>query len=320
VAVLDLGGAPVAQSITRLLLGAQRQQRAGGLNQIARPYQMIPATLVAGIAPRNAEARHHRAGIGLVEMAAEHDRRDQKLFGERRRNIERHCAALAAFGLPRLPWRYVLLQQVVERLQQTRDREGCRRFGTAPKTEREHGSTRQLSHQGGSGIFILPGHRAVTGEVLPALAVADVAGAGSADGIALLLVNRRQGCAERPSLGPQCPTTAIQHDGSAVVVPGGAEMGLRITVEAPPDRQHIAPCVGGDAQAQRVAVVLVYNLDGRDPGRQQPHPIIGDALNLGPETCAVSDVGAVPGPPGACSIMSRDPGSPGSGSPNPRIS
>jgi hypothetical protein len=118
VSVLDLGGAQIAQGIARLLLGAQRQQRAGGLDQIARPYEMIAATLVAGISPRNAQARHHRTRIGLVEVTAQHDRRDQELFSERRRNIERHGAALAAFGLPRLPGCYVLLKQVVEGLQQ----------------------------------------------------------------------------------------------------------------------------------------------------------------------------------------------------------
>ena len=40
VAVLDLGGAHVAQSVARFLLGAERQQRAGGLDQIPRPDEM----------------------------------------------------------------------------------------------------------------------------------------------------------------------------------------------------------------------------------------------------------------------------------------
>ena len=146
----------IAQRVARLLVGAERQQRAGGLDQIARPHQMVAAALVAAVAPRDAEARHHRARIGLVEMAAQHDRRDQKLFGKRRRHVERHGVALAAFGLPRLPWRDVLLQEVVERLQQAGDRQGRRRLGAAAKTERQHGAARQF----GDRARHCPGRRA----------------------------------------------------------------------------------------------------------------------------------------------------------------
>ena len=79
---------------------------------------------------------------------------------------------------------------------------------------------------------------------------------GSADGIALFFVNRRQGGAERPLFGPQCSATAMQDDGSAVAIPGGAKMRrqqridpqLRIAVEATFDRQHIAPCIRSHTQ------------------------------------------------------------------------
>jgi hypothetical protein len=89
----------------------------------------------------------------------------------------------------------------------------------------------------------------------------------------------------------------MQDHGSTVAVPCGAEVWreqgvdpeLRITAETTFDRQHIASCVRGDAQAQRVALMLVDDFDGRDTGRQQPHPIIGNALDLGPETLVVSD-------------------------------
>src|SRR5258707_903898 len=83
-------------------------------------------------------------------------------------------------------------------------RSRCRRFGAAPETEYEHGLTRQLRHQSDvprSGIFIFPGHRVVTGGVLPAVAIADIADTRSPDGIALLFATATK-AAEGPSLGP----------------------------------------------------------------------------------------------------------------------
>jgi hypothetical protein len=299
-AVLDLRGDQVAQGIARLLLGAERHQRTGGLDQIARPYEVVAPAFVAAIAPRNAEARHHRSRISLVEMAAQDDGRNEKFFGERRRNVERNCVAFAAFGMPRLPRCDVLLQQTIERLQQTTDGQRRRRFGAAPKSEREHYAAGKLGDQSNvprSGIFVFPSHRAIAGKILPAVAVTDIAGAGPADSIALPFVNRSQCGAERPLLGPQSPATAIQNDGSAVAVASGAEMRrkqevrpqLRITIEPTFDRQHIATDGRGDAQAQRIAFVLVHDFDCWHARRQQADPVIGDALDLGPEAFAIRD-------------------------------
>ena len=53
--------------------GKQSKGREGG---IARPHEMVAASFVAAIAPRNAEACHHGPGIGLVQMRAQHDRRN----------------------------------------------------------------------------------------------------------------------------------------------------------------------------------------------------------------------------------------------------
>jgi hypothetical protein len=78
---------------------------------------MVATAFVAAVAPWNAQARHHHSGISLVEMAAEDNGRDEKFFGERRRDIERNGVAFAAFGVPRLPRCDVLLQETVERLQ-----------------------------------------------------------------------------------------------------------------------------------------------------------------------------------------------------------
>src|SRR5258705_3668930 len=155
---------------------------------------MVAAAFVAAIAPRNAEARHHRSGISLVEMAAQDDGRNEKFLGERRRNVEGTRVAFAAFRVPRLPRCDVLLQKTIERLQQTADGQRRRRFGAAPKPERENDATGKLGDQSNvprSGLFVFPSHRAIAGKILPAVAVADIAGASSADSIALPFVNPR---------------------------------------------------------------------------------------------------------------------------------
>jgi len=211
-------------------------------------------------------------------MAAQHDGRDEELFTKSRRNIERHRMAIAAFRLPCLAGRDMLLEQTVEGLQQTPDRECRRRFGAAPKPECEHDPTRKLGHQSdiaGSRLGIFSCHRAVAGEILPAIAIADIPGAGSADRIALLFVYGHQGGPERPLLGPQDAAIAVHDSGSAVAVSGGAKMrraqGIElecwITVETAFDRQHVAPRSRCDAQTQRIALMLVHDLDRRDTRR-----------------------------------------------------
>jgi hypothetical protein len=96
---------------------------------------MVAAALVATIAPGDAETRDHRARKGLVEMAAQYDRRDQELVRQGPRNIERNRIAVAALRLPGLPQRGVLLKHIVERLQQAADRQRRRGLGAAAKAE-----------------------------------------------------------------------------------------------------------------------------------------------------------------------------------------
>src|SRR6266850_206677 len=208
--------------------------------------------------------------------------------------------AFATFRMPRLPRCNVLLQKTIERLQQTADGQRRRRFGATPKPERENDAARKLGDESDvsrSGLFVFPSHRAIAGKILPAVAIADIAGAGPADGIALPFVNRSQCGAKRPLLGPQSPAAAVQNDGSAVAVAGSAEMRrkqevrpqLRITIEPTLDREHIATDGRGDAQAQRIALVRVHDLDRRHSRRQQADPVIGDTLDLGPEAFAIRD-------------------------------
>jgi len=71
-------------------------------------------------------------------MGTQHDRRNQQLCCKRWGRVERNRVAFATFGMPRPPWRDVLLQHAVERLRKAADCQRRRRFGAAPKTEREH--------------------------------------------------------------------------------------------------------------------------------------------------------------------------------------
>src|SRR5439155_5273478 len=144
VAVFGLRRDQITQRVARLLLGAERQQRAGALHEIARPDEMVAAALVAGVAPGHAEARHHRAGIGLVEMRPQHDRRDDRLLANRVGQVEHRRAALGAARLPALPIGDLLLQDVAEGLDEARYCQGRRRLGAAAEAERQDGAARQL--------------------------------------------------------------------------------------------------------------------------------------------------------------------------------
>ena len=233
-------------------------------------------------------------------MAAQHDRRHQKLVSERRRHIERHRIALAALGLPFLPQRGVLLHEVVEGLQEAADREGRRRLGAAAKAERQHRAARQFGDQrdvARPGPPVLPAHPAVAGEILPAVADADVAGARPPNRVALALVDRGEGGAERPLLGAQGEPAVMRHHRRGVAVAGRAQMRRQqdvgtqpvVAIEPAFDRQHVAPRSRRDPQQQRIALVAMDDLDRRHPRRQQPQLVIVDALDLGPEAVAVAD-------------------------------
>ncbi len=55
------------------------------------------------------------------------------------------------------------------------------------------------------------------------------------------------------------------------------------------DDEHVAPRIGGDAQPQRIARVLVHDLDRRHARAPQPQRIVLVALDLGPETVGAGD-------------------------------
>src|SRR5205085_5112321 len=173
---------------------------------------MIAAALVAGIAPGDAETGDHRAGIGLVEMGAQHDCRDEESCADRIGQVERGRAVLAAMRLPLLSIEDLLLHDIVEGLGQAGDREGRRRFGAAAEAEGQDGAARQLAGQSDiarPGDPVFPAHRAVTSEILPAIAGPDIAGAGPAEGVPLAGPGGGEGAAKRTLLSPQNAPAAV---------------------------------------------------------------------------------------------------------------
>ena len=204
-AVLVLRRDQVAQRVAGLRLGAERQQCAGAFDEIARPNQVIAAALVAGIAPRHAEAGDHRAGIGLIEMGAQHDRGHQRLVADRRRQVEHRHAAFAAARLPAPPNR------------QSAAAARCRRVASALEIASVAADSALLpkpsastARRGNSPISAtLPGPAVRYCQVIAPLRAkscqpslrADIAGAGAPEGVALLRIDRSQRRAERPLLG-----------------------------------------------------------------------------------------------------------------------
>src|SRR5262249_9541571 len=99
----------------------------------------------------------------------------------------------------------LVLQHVLEWLHDARYRQRRGRFTAAAEPEREHDSTRHLADQrdvARPGGLVLPGHRAVAVEILPAVARPDIAGARAPGSITLLRIGRGERAADRPLLRP----------------------------------------------------------------------------------------------------------------------
>src|SRR5579862_609575 len=138
----------------------------------------------------------------------------------------------------------------LEGIGERRESERRGRFGAAAEAEGQHRLPRQLSEErdvAGTGGRVFPGHRAITREILPAIAVADEAGAATHEGVRLLRRDRCEGEGEGTLLGPQHAPPAVAQGLRAVVVSGPAEMrreqriGLerRIARERHLDEEHV---------------------------------------------------------------------------------
>lgn len=82
-----------------------------------------------------------------------------------------------------------------------------------------------------AGDRVFPGHRTVTGKILPAVAGADIAGADAAEAIALILVGRGEREPERALLGPQQAPAAVPFGRGNIAVARGTEMGRKQCVK-----------------------------------------------------------------------------------------
>src|SRR6185437_16779269 len=67
-AVGELRRAKVAQRVESLADRPYRKEGARAFAEVTRPDEVISLPLLLGVAPGDAEARHHRPLVGLVEM------------------------------------------------------------------------------------------------------------------------------------------------------------------------------------------------------------------------------------------------------------
>ena len=166
----------------------------------------------------------------------------------------------------------------------TRQRGGG--FGAAAKAERQDRPARQFAHQrdiARARPVVLPGQRAVAGEILPAVAAADIAGAGRAEGVVLLLDRRRRAPARTAPARPHSTRRdAVALDRGDIVVAGAAEMRRE---------QRVGPQVGvtvlsrhsisstsrrgsGVTRSRSVSAGAGARSRPPAPGRQQPQRVV----------------------------------------------
>ena len=153
-------------------------------------------------------------------MHAQHHGGELNLAGALIGQLARQCLLRRAGRVPACPGGQLLLPGQREGFRQRRARQRRGRLRAAAKAQRQNRAPWQFADQryvSRAGGLVAPGERAVAGEVLPAVAAADAAGAGTAEGLLLLGRDGEQGQAERPLFGAQHPPAAIvEHPGDIV--------------------------------------------------------------------------------------------------------
>ena len=160
------------------------------------------------------------------------------------------------------------------------------------RASRQFADQRNVARAGGVEV---PRQRAVSGEVLPAIAGADIPRADSAKAIILLRVRRGERQPERPLLRPQDSAPAVHRRFRAVVRSRAAEVRSEeriraqafIAVECNLDQDGIAPGIGDDAQPKREPCMFVDDLDGGNPRARRRDTVGTEALDLDPEPLPV---------------------------------
>ena len=296
----ELRGAKVAQRIESLACRAHRQQRAGALAQIAWPDEVIALPLLLGVTPGDAQARDHRSRIGLVEMRAQRHRRQLELTQALGRQSVGRRRARGALLVPAAPVVDLTLPRGLERLEERAQRQRGGRFRAAAEAERQHHFARQLPRQSDiarPGVGMLPRHRVVAREVLPAVARPDKPTARASPGILLIRRHRGERQRIRPLLRPQHAMPAMADDRRAVVVARAAEMRREerigaqrlIARELDLHEQHVALARRRHAQRELEALVPVHDAHGGHSRRRKLQGVAVHPLDLHPEPAPVRD-------------------------------
>ena len=296
--VRELRRHQVAQDLAGMVGPANPEESTRALHEVPWPDEVITPDVARGVAPGDAEARHHAAAIGLVVVREQYHRGDVHQVAE----LGWAAGRINCFGVPAFPGPDMAVPCGVERLQQRRDGERRRRLTVAAEPKREHHlAPAEFAEQcdvSRPGLHIGPGHGAVGREVLPAVANANKAGTGARPRIALGgRIGGGKGNGIRTLFRAQyLAVTVHEHFGHAmraVAFKMRREQRVKFEVgiagQSRFDQQNVAHEVGGDPQAKLEAWMLVQNLDGRDAGSRRRDVVIGIPLDLDPEAVAVGD-------------------------------
>ena len=277
-AVAALGRSQMGQDMSRIDQLMRRQQRKRRQRGIARPHQVIAAQRIAAVAPRHAQACHHRARIGAILMNLQHRCRLQPgvakdVIGPRQSQAR----------TPVIPVLQKLLAQRIERRRQrgARGREGT--GGAAGEAERQHatgcrcfrGQCDGAILRAGDGI----GEMAVSIQILPAVGRADVAAAD--------LDEWRVGREARAEIPVARIGVAVLHPGA--VVPAGTSQVWRDNHHQAirpgnleTHQQHIALRIGQHLEAKFVVIAMMRNGQHRPVRAGRRQRVVAHALEIEP--------------------------------------
>ncbi len=168
----------IGQHVARGIVGAQRDQRTGGFDQVSRPHQVVAAAALAHLAPRHRQARHHGTRVGAILVDLEDAGRAPQQGQRLGANIAGVQLAPGAALAPFPPAVGIRLPRRLEAAEQTGPRQRIGRLAAAAEAHGERAAPRQARpqrHLTGTGLGIGPAHAAVAVEVLPQIAGADLA-------------------------------------------------------------------------------------------------------------------------------------------------
>ena len=300
-----LGGDEIGESTAGRAMRPEGNESARRFDEVARPDEVVPAEVVAGIAPRDRQAGDGGARRSPILMRPQDGRRSQvqvlQVLGDvvgRPRARVREPLPVGDVGVP---CDIEMSGHGGRRLERCLLRPAPEANGDLDRVI----AGQKLDHPGDvapSGRFVGPGHRAVRGEVLPAIRRTDVAdtlsgrpgiGDEREGGLAVAGEEDRSALV-RPGPGPVVETAEakvwcqqrIETQGMA-----GTAGIVRVTSvrEGRLDADDVRVVIGADPEFQLVAGMAMGRDDRRDARLHRPN--VGDrvAFDLAPEPGAVRD-------------------------------